>query len=498
MLKIDEISDVVLESEYDVLNSMFDAYDKALTILEEYGGDDLTAFELFQEGFIQEASWKETKQRKIDSMNPNYVADKPKLELRQTDKKTGMKESILKSIFKAIPRLIRHVQEVHRRNMQIKKLKHISKQAAKIGADVSRMSPGEVELFYTLMNQNVSAKEMKKLLRKENWSHDFKSWLLKQGLTIGGGAIAIGGSVYYLSKDDNLIKKKLSEFKGEVVKKFDESVLSSIRDAGSVAADKISEAADKAADKIIAAANACKEAMMKAVEFIKKIYEAIKKFFNVNLLKYDKTSDDTVVCKIDAKTGALHVTLDLDVWGEWIDYSSKFLNHAAGLIAYKVDKNGNLKRNVNGDGTSAKRVGAIVNAQMEHNKSEALFNKPSDGSQITADYMSYLKKLADKTKKKHVYQPVESFSKYAEKISEKLDKMCEVANKLADVYDARLQTIEQRNDSFVNVEKEVSKYVRGILDTQTQITSAIAAVNEYIDDVAKMTESMGIVGDDKD
>ena len=138
MLKIDEISDVVLESEYDVLNSMFDAYDKALTILEEYGGDDLTAFELFQEGFIQEASWKETKQRKIDSMNPNYVADKPKLELRQTDKKTGMKESILKSIFKAIPRLIRHVQEVHRRNMQIKKLKHISKQAAKIGADVSR------------------------------------------------------------------------------------------------------------------------------------------------------------------------------------------------------------------------------------------------------------------------------------------------------------------------------------------------------------------------
>ena len=76
--------------------------------------------------------------------------------------------------------------------------------------------------------------------------------------------------------------------------------------------------------------------------------------------------------------------------------------------------------------------------------------------------------------------------------------MCEVANKLADVYDARLQTIEQRNDSFVNVEKEVSKYVRGILDTQTQITSAIAAVNEYIDDVAKMTESMGIVGDDKD
>ena len=79
--------------------------------------------------------------QKIKSMNPDYVAEKPKLNFRQTNEKTGKKESILKSIFKAIPRMIRHVSELHKRKMQIKKLEHISKQAEKIGADISRMSP---------------------------------------------------------------------------------------------------------------------------------------------------------------------------------------------------------------------------------------------------------------------------------------------------------------------------------------------------------------------
>lgn len=490
MNTIDEISDIVLESEYDVLNSMFDAYEKALIILEEYDGDDLDSFQLFQEGFFQESSKKE---EKIKSMNPDYVAEKPKLNFRQTNEKTGKKESIIKSIFKAIPRMIRHVSELHKRKMQIKKLEHVSKQAEKIGADISRMSPGELELFYTLMDQNVSAEEMKKLLRKENWSHDVKSWLVKQGLKIGGGAIAVGGSIYYLSKDDNLVKKKLSEFKGDVIKKFDESVLSSIRDAGSEAAGKISAAADKAADKIVSAANACKEAMMKAVEFIKKVYDAIKKFFNINLLRYDKTSDETVICKIDAKTGTLHVTLDLDMWEEWLERSRKFLYHAAGLIAYKIDKDGNLHRNITTDG--AKRVGAITDVQIEHNHSSGIL-KPPDGQKLVSDYMADMQKIANKSKLKKEYKPVEAFSNQAKKVSEKLDKICEVSKKLADIYDERIKVMDKRDDQFVPAEKEVSLRIRGILDTQTQITSAISAVNEYIEDVAKMTESMGIIGDD--
>jgi hypothetical protein len=226
-----EVDDVILESEYSVINDLFDAYDKAYTIIENYEGEDLDSFSVFQEtSIIQEASWKERKQ--LDKMNTNFVEDKPKLKLRQTDKKTGKKESILKSFMKLIPRLVRHVQDLHRRKMEIKKLELVTKQAKKIGADVSRMTPGEVELFYTLVNRSISPEELKKMLRKENWHHDFKKWLIGKGLKLGGGAIAIGGTVYYFNEKKELIEKKISDYKGQIIKTAGPELANEIQEHG--------------------------------------------------------------------------------------------------------------------------------------------------------------------------------------------------------------------------------------------------------------------------
>ena len=255
-MNISQLDEVILESEYEVLNNLLDAYDKAYTIIENYQGEDLDAFSIFQESsIIQESS----------------VEDKPKFKFRQNNEKTGKKENILKSFMKLIPRLVEHVQDLHRRKMEMKKLKLVTEQAKKIGADVSKMSPGEVELFYTLINQNVPADELKQILRKENFKHDFKMWLAKQGLKAGGAAIVIGGTAYAFNNKKELVESKISDFKGEIMKKFDETVLNEIREAGSKAADTISKAADKAAEKIADAAKRAQEVMRKAIEFIKKL-----------------------------------------------------------------------------------------------------------------------------------------------------------------------------------------------------------------------------------
>ena len=48
---IDKIETVTMESEMNVLTAMCDAYEKSAVILENYEGDDVSCFDIFQEGF---------------------------------------------------------------------------------------------------------------------------------------------------------------------------------------------------------------------------------------------------------------------------------------------------------------------------------------------------------------------------------------------------------------------------------------------------------------
>ena len=48
---IDKIETVTMESEMNVLTAMCDAYEKSAIILENYEGDDVSCFDIFQEGF---------------------------------------------------------------------------------------------------------------------------------------------------------------------------------------------------------------------------------------------------------------------------------------------------------------------------------------------------------------------------------------------------------------------------------------------------------------
>lgn len=51
---ISNIDTVIMESEYNVLNSILDDYHKSMLIYENYQGDDILEFPIFQESYIQE------------------------------------------------------------------------------------------------------------------------------------------------------------------------------------------------------------------------------------------------------------------------------------------------------------------------------------------------------------------------------------------------------------------------------------------------------------
>lgn len=51
---IDEMDSITMESSLEVMNSLLESYDKALTIMENYEGDDLEAFSVYQEGKIMD------------------------------------------------------------------------------------------------------------------------------------------------------------------------------------------------------------------------------------------------------------------------------------------------------------------------------------------------------------------------------------------------------------------------------------------------------------
>ena len=51
---IDMVDDVTLEYSFNIVDSMFKAYEKSAIILENYEGDDLSSFTIFQEGEIMD------------------------------------------------------------------------------------------------------------------------------------------------------------------------------------------------------------------------------------------------------------------------------------------------------------------------------------------------------------------------------------------------------------------------------------------------------------
>lgn len=471
LTQIDSVGNITMESEYNVLCALFDSYDKAFFIAENYVGDDIDNFTIFNESWIQESK---------KNANSNDTNTDTKFTFRQT-KKDGTKESFVKSLIMLIPRLVKLARNVHAEKLHKKKMKRLTKHAKKLNTDITKMDPGQIEIFNAIINSpSNNKKEMKKIICEGINRYRIRNWLLKMGLKAGGGAIVTGGIAYIINTKGQLISQKVEEYKGAVLKKVDDVVLDPIRNAGNAAAEKITVATEKTVEKISAIAEKVENAMKKVCEFIKKIFQNIQKFFRISIFNFDKANDD-ILCKVNVKTGSLKVTLNLDQWMQWLDASRIFITNAAKFISHDIEHGKIVKNEAN------KRTGAIMDFQKAYDDSKIF--KGSDAEDAVTKYRENLNQIFDKTKILKQYEPISDFAEQATQVADRMDKICSIAKELSDKYEKRVNN-PALNSKWSNVEQTVFQTLRGILDTQIQLTNAIDAVNEYITGVNDITETM--------
>lgn len=103
---IDMVDDVTLEYSFNIVDSMFKAYEKSAIILENYEGDDLSSFTIFQEGEIMD-NFKE--RGKGMSVLMKILSALPRLVMAIIDK-------IKKNSVKGIPKLQDHLNKMSERD----------------------------------------------------------------------------------------------------------------------------------------------------------------------------------------------------------------------------------------------------------------------------------------------------------------------------------------------------------------------------------------------
>lgn len=73
MQSLENIENITIESEMNVIQAMADSYQKSLAILENYNGDDVDSFSIFQEAAAQESDGESTF-RKTDKMERKKIS----------------------------------------------------------------------------------------------------------------------------------------------------------------------------------------------------------------------------------------------------------------------------------------------------------------------------------------------------------------------------------------------------------------------------------------
>ena len=154
---IDQIDDITTEYTVSTMNSMIDSYEKSTLILENYEGDDLSSFSIFQEG-----------------------------EIMDDVKKQGKGQSTLMKILSFIPRLIKAIFH------KIKKAIGKGETPAAVNKELQK-APKEVKKALPILFDNKKDKKSKVSM--------IKKILIGAG-TVGAAAI-VGKNVMSKSKENS-------------------------------------------------------------------------------------------------------------------------------------------------------------------------------------------------------------------------------------------------------------------------------------------------------
>ena len=441
---INDIDDTIMEYELEVTNALVDSYQKALTIMENYNGDSITDFSIFQEGFILEADEN----------------DKSNFTFRQTDA-DGNKESIVKSVLYAIPRLIKFLIDCIKKKMNKNSVEKLENNVTAI----NDMTDGEKEICdnaianaSTTVNTNsqessnnnneVSSnkKEIIDILHGIDKERRKSARIRKVGKFVAKtAAIAGAGAIAYNQRDNiaNVTKKGVNKVKDKAV--------NAVNDKIQQVSDKITNAVQPAVDALEKSAEKVQEAARICVNFAHKAIESIKRFIKTILsyipgLKRDPSIINEEDINYNAARDQLTIPLSHSKLCNWIKQCDKFMKYVNRYVT----------------------TGTPYPDGIEFNKS---FRAAS---------------------KAHLESATQNDCKYTlNEYVESQKQLVMVLNTSLNTCENLLNTINQKASKSKSViDSETAKDLQMICNIQTNLIQSCACINQYVELVRDMSDDV--------
>lgn len=458
------IDDIMFDTESAVLESMYESYEKAYMILENYNGTDVEALQLFQEA-------------KTDK-NTNDE----KFQFRQIDEKTGQKESILRSLWKLIPRLIEHIRKLIAKRKAAKQTpeSEIAKAIGTLNTVIKDNSPNTNKTKKELKKEYLKNYKAQKEALKAFKRHEF---FKKLGIKlVAGSVVACGGYVFYTGEGGNIVKQKVNEFKGKIDKKIDDKFAAQIQ--------RIDASCENAVEKIKSVADKIIATMDRAVQFIKKLFACVQKFFKVKIGGFNEVDGDgDIICKVDIDTKSITCNLDFDVWAQWIKECNASIKHSLTKLGAKIDDNGKIVKDENADKSKS-----AINQHNKEYESKTVIGKlfmPST-EELIKNIQKHSMKLSESKKLKS--WSIEKFVYKSKKLTTDTEELVSIAGKLSQAYSNRINRLEQKeadkyNDSKAQaIDKQIREMLQGILTSAENFLVALDSIDTYIDSVVEYSK----------
>ena len=441
---INDIDDTIMEYELEVTNALVDSYQKALTIMENYNGDSITDFSIFQEGFILEADEN----------------DKSNFTFRQTDA-DGNKESIVKSVLYAIPRLIKFLIDCIKKKMNKNSVEKLENNVTAI----NDMTDGEKEICdnaianaSTTVNTNsqessnnnneVSSnkKEIIDIVHGIDKERRKSARIRKVGKFVAKtAAIAGAGAIAYNQRDNiaNVTKKGVNKVKDKAV--------NAVNDKIQQVSDKITNAVQPAVDALEKSAEKVQEAARICVNFAHKAIESIKRFIKTILsyipgLKRDPSIINEEDINYNAARDQLTIPLSHSKLCNWIKQCDKFMKYVNRYVT----------------------TGTPYPDGIEFNKS---FRAAS---------------------KAHLESATQNDCKYTlNEYVESQKQLVMVLNTSLNTCENLLNTINQKASKSKSViDSETAKDLQMICNIQTNLIQSCTCINQYVELVRDMSDDV--------
>ena len=441
---INDIDDTIMEYELEVTNALVDSYQKALTIMENYNGDSITDFSIFQEGFILEADEN----------------DKSNFTFRQTDA-DGNKESIVKSVLYAIPRLIKFLIDCIKKKMNKNSVEKLENNVTAI----NDMTDGEKEICdnaianaSTTVNTNSqessnnnnedssNKKEIIDILHGIDKERRKSARIRKVGKFVAKtAAIAGAGAIAYNQRDNiaNATKKGVNKVKDKAV--------NAVNDKIRQVSDKITNAVQPAVDALEKSAEKVQEAARICVNFAHKAIESIKRFIKTILsyipgLKRDPSIINEEDINYNAARDQLTIPLSHSKLCNWIKQCDKFMKYVNRYVT----------------------TGTPYPDGIEFNKS---FRAAS---------------------KAHLESATQNDCKYTlNEYVESQKQLVMVLNTSMNTCENLLNTINQKASKSKSViDSETAKDLQMICNIQTNLIQSCTCINQYVELVRDMSDDV--------